>query len=134
MTKVTNGMTEHWTASRVADQLEEAVDTLKKLPPVVVQGYFNLWPQIRYEALEILQQEPQLLRLAASTAAITRMEQTLDWMKWLEIEERRLIWKRAAKRRWKEICWEFGCDRSTAWRKWVLALTKISSHLNNGKE
>jgi len=125
---------DRWTQSRVADQLEEAVDTLKKLPPVVVQGYFNLWPKVHYDPLELLQQEPPLLRLAISAAAITRMEQTLDWMKWLEVEERKLVWKRAAKRRWKEICWEFGCDRSTAWRKWVIALTKISSNLNNGKK
>ncbi|MDD3182649.1 MAG: DUF6362 family protein [Alphaproteobacteria bacterium] len=125
-------MTERWTPSIVSDQLEEAILTLKKLPPVVVQGYFNLWPQIKYDPLEVLQQERKIIRLAASTAAITRMEQTLDWMKWLEVEERKLIWKRAAKKRWKEICWEFGCDRSTAWRKWVIALTKISAHLNNG--
>jgi len=115
-------------------QLEESIRTLKRLPPVILQGYFSACPQIHYTPMEMLQHEKPPFRLAVSRDAVTRMEQTLDWTKWLEIEERKLIWKRAAKVRWKEICWEFGCDRSTAWRKWVIALTKISSHLNSGKK
>jgi hypothetical protein len=35
--------------------------------------------------------------------------------------------------RWKTLCWELGCDRTTAWRKWVIALTKISVRLNHQK-
>ena len=31
---------------------------------------------------------------------------------------------------WKAITFEFGCDRTTAWRRWTLALTKIASRLN----
>ncbi|MDD3028823.1 MAG: DUF6362 family protein [Alphaproteobacteria bacterium] len=120
-----------WTQSMVADQLEDAVRTLEKLPPVVVQGYFNLWPKIKYTELEILQQERLPLKLRARTEEITRLEETFSWMGCLEVEERKLIWKRAAKVRWKSICRELGCDRSTAWRQWVLALTKIATVLNN---
>ncbi len=35
-----------WTADEVADHFEEAFRTLRKLPSVWVQGYFNAWPQI----------------------------------------------------------------------------------------
>ena len=35
-----------WTADDVADHFEEAFRTLRKLPPVRVQGYFNAWPQL----------------------------------------------------------------------------------------
>lgn len=122
-----------WTQSMVADQLEDAVITLRKLPPVVVQGYFNLWPKIKYTELEILQQEQLPLKLRPRMEEITRLEETFSWMACLEIEERKLIWKRAAKVRWKAICCELGCDRSTAWRRWVIALTKISNFLNRRK-
>ena len=120
-----------WTQSMVADQLEDAVRTLEKLPPVVVQGYFNLWPKIKYTELEILQQEKLPLKLRPRTEEITRLEETFSWMACLEIEERKLVWKRAARVRWKAICRELGCDRTTAWRQWVIALTKISSFLNS---
>lgn len=115
----------------VSDQLEDAVITLRKLPPVVVQGYFTVWPKIKYTELEILQQEQRPLKLRARTEEITRLEETFSWMACLEIEERKLVWKRAAKVRWKDLCRELGCDRSTAWRKWVIALTKIATFLNN---
>ena len=36
----------------------------------------------------------------------------------------------AARVRWKTLCWELGCDRTTAWRRWQLALTKIAARLN----
>lgn len=119
-----------WTPTLVADRMEEAVATLRKLPPVKVRGYFSVWPTIKFAELEVLQQEKLPIRLRAQPDAIDRLEETLSWMAWLEIEERKLLWKRGAKMRWKTICWEFGCDRSTAWRRWVIALTKISSQLN----
>ena len=119
-----------WTAQAVAKRFEEAIATLKKLPPVKVRGYFNLWPDVGYHPNELLFQEPVRLKLRANPDAISRLDETLTWLQWVTVEERKLLWQRAAKVRWKTICWELGCDRSTAWRKWLIACTKISSHLN----
>ena len=125
-------MAEHiWTAEDVADHFEEAFRTLRKLPPVRVQGYFNAWPQIVRSEKEILAMEPQPMRVWPSTAAITRLEQTFDWVLWIGEDERRLIWGRAARRPWKEISGELGVDRTTAWRRWQMALAKIADQLNH---
>ncbi|WP_212111492.1 DUF6362 family protein [Bartonella queenslandensis] len=70
------------------------------------------------------------LHLRATSDAISRMEQTLCWITWVDIEKRHLIWHRAAHGRWETICWELGCDRSTAWRTWNIALAKIAACLN----
>ena len=75
---------EKWTAKIVADRLEEAVSTLRRLPPVKVQGYFNLWPMMKYTEMEILQMEKQPMRLRALPPAIDRLEETFEWMPWLE--------------------------------------------------
>ena len=119
-----------WTGEAVADHFEEAVRTLRKLPPVRVTGYFNAWPEVLRSAKEIAAMEPEPMRILPSTGAITRLERTFDWMLWITVEERKLIWLRAARVPWKAITWEFGCDRTTAWRRWTLALTKIASRLN----
>jgi hypothetical protein len=124
-------MTKRWTESMIADQLEDAISTLQKLPPVVVQGYFNLMPSIKYTELEILQQEKKPLKLRAKMEDITRLEETLTWMGCLEIDERKMLWRRAAKVRWKRICAEFGIGRATAHRHWVFALCKIAAYLND---
>jgi hypothetical protein len=42
-----------WTADCVADHFEEAFRTLRKLPPVKAQGYFNTWPDIVRTSREI---------------------------------------------------------------------------------
>ncbi len=119
-----------WTADDVADHFEEAFRTLRKLPPVKVQGYFTTWPAIVRTSREIAAMEPQPMRVWPSAAAITRLEQTFDWVLWIEEDERKLVWARAARRPWKQISVEHACDRTTAWRRWQLALTKIATRLN----
>ncbi|MCC5993795.1 MAG: helix-turn-helix domain-containing protein [Rhodobacteraceae bacterium] len=122
----------NWTADDVADHFEEAFRTLRRLPPVKVQGYFNAWPQIKRSPREIAAMEAEPMRVWPSAAAITRLEQTFDWVLWVEEGERKLIWSRAARVPWKQISGELGCDRSTAWRRWQLALTKIAARLSAG--
>ena len=119
-----------WTVKKVEDHFEEAIVTLKKLPPVKQRGYFNSWPDIIYTPNELLFQEKFPKKLLATPEAIKRLEQTFEWINWITVEERKLIWRRAKKQHWKTICWELGCDRTTAWRKWVLACTKIATTLN----
>ena len=119
-----------WTADCVADHFEEAFRTLRKLPLVKVQGYFNAWPQVIRSEREILAMEPLPMRVWPSAAAITRLEQTFDWVLWIEEAERKLVWSRAARVPWKQIGGELGVDRTTAWRRWQLALTKIAARLN----
>jgi hypothetical protein len=72
------------------------------------------------------------LRLGPPSAeAISRMEETIQWIFFLDDEtERRLIWLRAARVPWRLICPRVGYKRTTAWQKWVIALMKITVRLN----
>jgi hypothetical protein len=119
-----------WIADDVADHFEEAFRTLRKLPPVKARGYISAWPTILRSPKEIARMEPEPMRVWPSAAAITRLEQTFDWVLWIEEVERKLVWSRAARVPWKQISGELGCDRTTAWRRWQLALTKIAARLN----
>ena len=66
-------MAEHiWTAEDVADHFEEAFRTLRKLPPVKVQGYFNTWPDIVRTSREIAAAEGQTRIGSGSMARISR--------------------------------------------------------------
>lgn len=124
-----------WTATDIADRFEEAVQTLKRMPPVRVQGYFNAWPEITRSVAEIIQGEKLPTRLGPPTpGAISRMEETLDWIFWLKDEdERRLVWLRAARVPWRPICWRLGFGRTKAWQMWVIALLKIATRLNSNQ-
>ena len=43
-----------------------------------------------------------------SSAAISRMEQALQWFGWLEAINSKIVWLRASGKRWKDICWAAG--------------------------
>ena len=119
-----------WTEVMVAKHFAEAINTLKKLPSSRLKGYFSTWPDIIRSPNELASQEKSPVQLRAMPDAISRLEQTFAWMMWLEVDERKLIWKRAAKVGWRSICLEFGYNRATAWRKWKIALQKLANKLN----
>ncbi len=116
------------TEQHIEERIKEAVRTLRRLPDEKVMGFVSLWPPIRRDAVEILNMEKMPLRLGPPMSdEIDRMEEVLFvWLKWLEPEVRRLVWLRAEKVRWKNICERLGCDRTTAWRRYKLALTLIA--------
>lgn len=116
--------------SEVEERLRSAARTLRRLPNVKVQGYFSTWPTIIREPLEILQMEAEPLRITPSMADITEMEEVLFvWLKWIEPEERRLVWLRAERVRWKLICGRFGVGRTKAWEMYRRALASIAAKL-----
>ena len=120
-----------WTTEDVAARFAEAADTGRRLPRVRVQGYFNVWPELARDAWEAYPEEtPEYRPLPPSPHAVERMLETMRWMQWLQVEQRHLVWMRAERYRWKEICCRFGCDRTTAWRRWQAALTIVVSQLN----
>jgi hypothetical protein len=113
--------------SYVEDRFQSAARTLRRLPDVRVQGYFSTWPTIIREPMEILQMEPERMRIFPSTENITEMEEVLFvWLKWLEPDQRRLIWLRAERVRWKMICFRFGVGRTKAWEMYRLALAQVA--------
>lgn len=115
-----------WTPALVSERLVEAAETMKRLPQVRVQGYYNSWPTIlRGFADRVGEAAAPLRRPPPSPAAITRMEETLGWLRWLDPDDARLVWMRAEGGRWREICGRFGIARATANRRFEYALCVI---------
>ena len=121
-----------WTVTDVANRFEEAAYTLRRLPRQRAKGYFSTWPPVIHTVMEQLQSDRLPFRLGPPTAeAIDRMDETIQWIFWLEGEdERRLVWLRAERVIWKQICRRIGCGRTKAWQMWVYALLKIATRLN----
>jgi hypothetical protein len=120
-----------WTPSLVEDRLEEAADVLKRLPEQKVQGYFNVWPDMVQSFADKVGQMPvPMRRPPPSAASISRMDETMMWVGYLDVEDARLVWARAEKAPWKEICWGFGIARATAFRRWQYGIAVITLRLN----
>lgn len=120
-----------WSPSMVEERFVEAADVMKRLPDVCVPGHFNTWPKILYEFSDLVGQEPpRHTRLRPSAEAISRMDETLDWLKWLEPVDRKIVWLRASGERWKTVCWKVGLQRAAAHEHWLYALCVIAWQLD----
>lgn len=120
-----------WTPSLIEERFVEAADVMKRLPEVRVPGFYSLWPKAVHEFADLVGQEPpRLRRPPPAPDAISRMEETLAWLLWLEGEDAKLVWARANNQPWKQVCWKFGMSRPAAWRRWVMALCIVAMKLN----
>ncbi len=82
---------DNWTVEMVEDRLAEAAAVIRRLPPVRVPSYFNTWPPMVVEFADRVGQDPEPTRLPPPPpAAVSRMEETLSWLRWLKAEHAKL--------------------------------------------
>ena len=123
-----------WTPSLVEERLAEAADVLKRLPEEKVQGYFSVWPEVVRSFWDSYgMNDPVMKRPWPSPRSIDRMDNALVWLQWLEPIDARIVWGRAAGKRWKSICCIAGMGRTAAWERWVMGLCVIAMKLNGAR-
>jgi hypothetical protein len=122
-----------WNARIVEDRLEEAAITLRRLPNPAgsgARGFGSSWPDYVREARHAYGYHEAQMRVIPNASEIQRMEDCIDWLRWLDPEDARIVWLRAEGARWRQVCIRAGCVRQTAWRRWAAALLTIAAHLN----
>jgi hypothetical protein len=119
-----------WTTTQVQDRLELAAGVMRQMPGLRPQGFFNAWPEYFHTFADQVGQEPRMRRPRPSPREITQAEEAVLWLRWLEVEDARLVWARAEGTAWKPICWQFGISRATANRRWQYGLAVIVWRLN----
>ena len=125
----------NWTIEDVANRFEEAASTARRLPPVRVQGYFTVWPMIVRSEWERMSAEGRpKLHFPPSPVEVDAMLEVMHWVQWLELDQRHLVWMRAKRYGWRDVCTRFACDRTTAWRRWQKAIQAVADQLNTVKK
>ena len=121
----------HWTPETIANRFVDAALTARRLPSANVQGYFNAWPTIVRCQWELLATEDRpVVRIPPSPKDIDDMLEVMRWVQWLEVEQRHLVWMRANRYGWRDICARFGMGRTSAWQLWHKCLELLSDRLN----
>jgi hypothetical protein len=125
--------TSQWATEDVVNWLIEAARTAHRLPPVRVQGHFNVWPTIvRTHYERMVSEDMPVYRFPPSPAEIERMLDVMRWMQCLELEQRQLVWMRAERWRWYDIGKRLGVAPRTAQRRWDIAIETMTEHLLRG--
>ena len=121
------------TTDDVANWLIEAARTAHRLPPVRVQGHFNVWPTIvRTEYERMASDDAPVYRFPPTPAEVERMLVVMQWVQCLDVEQRKLVWMRAERWRWYDIGKRFGVAPRTAQRHWEVAIQVITDHISRG--
>lgn len=119
------------TPSDLEARFEEAARTLARLPRYRPESYRSAMPTPIPEKGRTEPPSEGKNRLPPpGPAQISRLDEVLEWVLWLNEEERKLVWARALGLSWRSLCWRLGCSRTTAWRNWTTALLKLCRHLN----
>lgn len=93
-----------YTPDLVKARLAEAADTLRRLPSARIRAKLTAWPDVVQSAATAYGYEAAQTRPAApSPEAISRMDETLGWLFWIENDGRRLLWARALGVPWRKL-------------------------------
>ena len=116
-----------YTATDVADRVAEAVDTLKRLPTKGMQKSVTRWPEFVRASHEACGYGDARLRLApASPEAISRLDETLAWLRLLPRDAQKILWCRANGLSWRRIAGFAGKSPNTCRAWYVAALQHIA--------
>ncbi|OSM07615.1 hypothetical protein MAIT1_04404 [Magnetofaba australis IT-1] len=89
------------------------------------------WPQVIHDFWNAYGWDKARTRLGPPTPdAIDRMDECMEWLRWLEPEQMRLVWARAERLQWKRIMAQLGVCRETARQRYLLAVATIAARLN----
>ncbi len=124
-----------WTSEMVAARLEEAADTLRRLPDADAKfraGLHSAWPDVVREAVTAYAAAGPRVRLGPpAPGAIDRLEATISWLAWLTEAQRRIAWALASGLSAARLARMIGCHRNTIANRQAAALRIIAGRLNN---
>lgn len=116
----------------IEDRMEEAALTLRRLPHPPgsgPKGYGGSWPEYVRDARHAYGYDEARIKIIPSAAEIQRMDECIDWLRWLDPDDAKIVWLRAEGKRWRQVCIHAGCVRQTAWRRWAAALLTVAKHM-----
>ena len=122
-----------YTAAEVADRVAEAVDTLKRLPQKGMQKNITRWPEFVRASHEAYGYGDARLRPApASPEAISRLDETLEWLRLVPRDAQKILWCRANGLSWRRIAGFAGKSPNTCRAWYAAALQHIAETVSGG--
>ena len=107
-------------------RFREAWIISQRLSSGLTLGYSNFWPEIRLENWQVYHTEDRAIkRRPPSSDEIDRLVQCMRWLRWVEDNDRQLIWRRASRMPWREIAKVCGRSNTSVRRYWHRAMLKI---------
>jgi len=122
------------TLEQIKKDLETAAYVERLMPPVRPPKYRCWLFEIVYTPQEIAFMDRRPVPPCPTQEQVAIWEKViLQWLPLLDVEERKLVWKRASHIPWKMLCIEFGWHRSKLNEKYNVAISRIQGFLSGQK-
>lgn len=123
------------TLDTIKKDLRTAAYVERLMPPVRPPRYRCCMPEIVYTPQEIAFMDRRPVPPRPTQWQVMVWEKViLQWMPLLDVDERKLVWKRASRIPWKFLCREFGLSRNRLMGKHDKALIKIHFYIKGTKK
>jgi hypothetical protein len=130
-------------AVEVFEQIERAVRTTRRLPPVTVRSRFCNWPDYIHDyhagydpsTPDKSVTEPPI-RLIPNARQLSELDAVIRWLAWLSKygeEYPHIVWDRAADRSWRNIAVRVGRDPRTCKERFRIGIAAIYYAIEEGK-
>lgn len=122
-----------WTPELVFDRIKDAARVFRSLPDV--ESRFRLarsgsWPGYPTNPDEAFNYNTTTIRVSPSMELIDDANQAWEWLLWLSVDSRKIIFSLAAGMPAKKVARKLGLNRVTIWRMKKRGLAHISAVLN----
>ena len=122
----------YWNKEMVMAYLKEAASIHRRIPDLQVPGYYTLWPETMKDDWEQFYDAVNgRNRLGPPMPReITFHDRVMNWLRWVDCYEQKILWMRANNIPWKILEHELGKSKTTLWRDMNSGLVRIASMLN----
>lgn len=105
----------------------------RRVPSGIHLGHSTYWPEFNPNRWEVYHAEGAVSKPTPPSAdAVERMVECMRWLRWLDEDERRLVWLRASGLPWRMIAEGLGVNRKTPYSHWNKAMNRILIHILKG--
>jgi hypothetical protein len=121
----------NWNLENTKQRLVEAADALRRLSMhgIKPSGLRSQWPDVIHRVEEAYGWTVGRVRPPRpSPAEITRMDEAIGWLLWLDADQRKVVWARSMRLSWRRIEDMDGRSVRTLQNIHMAALQRISSH------
>jgi hypothetical protein len=121
----------NWNLENTKQRLVEAADALRRLSMhgIKPSGLRSQWPDVIHRVEEAYGWTVGRVRPPRpSPAEITRMDEAIEWLLWLDADQRKVVWARSMRLSWRRIEDMDGRSVRTLQNIHMAALQRISSH------
>lgn len=122
------------TPTEVANVIEQAVVTIRSLPPVKLKQTFCIWPDYKLSFFDLIGNDEAYKtvrpKIKPNARQLKELDDVITWLSWLDKDVAKVIWARAEGLSWRKIAPMIGVSDKTCRVTAMAGILTIADKIN----